>query len=310
MQVAAAEAPTLTWWAADAPRAAPQAARFEALGPGLWAATPEGLPADGRVAYQVGDGPARTFRAGAGAPRFAVFGGTDGAAHAAVVERVAEARPDFVVHTGTMVRNPSDWLDFLRTEAPLLARAPLLAVPGDGDRGPWFDRVARRDRWAPGGAFSVRDWGGLRVVGVDSARPAAEWRAGVDAALAEARDRLLVVVLHHPPYSSGGRAPERDLRAVVGELAARHGAELVFAGRDRDYERTERIDGVTYVVTGVAGGPATRVDPRNFSKAQRTEAHYVLVDVDPGGLALRTLDLSGAIVDHVLVRPNPPREGP
>jgi hypothetical protein len=310
------KAPVLEWWPDRAFDVPARTVPLAEAAPGLFTAVVEGLPA-GPVSYRVrtaGTAPApRVFRA---APpidahvRFAAFGDTrpgDAYVHRAVVDAVVRQRPDFVIHTGEMVGDAgerADWDAFLRDEQPLISRAPLLVAPARRDLGPWFDRLFFRDRWPDG--WYARDFGRVRVVGLDVARacvPRCGWWDGPEAALAEGRDRhqLLVLVLHDAPYSSGVHGSDRDLRAVVAPIAAAHGVSLVLSGEDHDYERTKRQDGVTYVVTGAAGGPVHRTDPRHFSAAVRSAPHYVVVDADPAGLALRAYDLDGAMIDQVLL---------
>lgn len=58
-----------------------------------------------------------------------------------------------------------------------------------------------------------------------------------------------VVVLHHPPYSSG---PHGSTPALQWPFAA-WGADVVIAGHDHTYERIAR-DGIVYIVNGLGGG--------------------------------------------------------
>ncbi len=58
-----------------------------------------------------------------------------------------------------------------------------------------------------------------------------------------------IVVMHHPPYSSGG---DHGSFSTLQLDYAQWGADLVLAGHDHDYERLQR-DGITYVVSGLGG---------------------------------------------------------
>lgn len=57
-----------------------------------------------------------------------------------------------------------------------------------------------------------------------------------------------LIVMHHPPYSSGPHAPVQALRWPFAEW----GATAVLAGHDHIYERIER-DGILYFVNGLGG---------------------------------------------------------
>ena len=68
-------------------------------------------------------------------------------------------------------------------------------------------------------------------------------------ALADSQSRYKVVLLHHPPFSSGsehGYTPETQLDF------AGMGADLVIAGHDHISERMQ-IDGISYLIAGAGG---------------------------------------------------------
>ncbi len=82
--------------------------------------------------------------------------------------------------------------------------------------------------------------------GITAASLQAEW---LKTALAGSRAPWKVVLLHHPPYSSGsnhGSTPE--LRWPYKQW----GADVVLAGHDHVYERLE-VDGLPYIVNGLGG---------------------------------------------------------
>lgn len=97
--------------------------------------------------------------------------------------------------------------------------------------------------------------GGMRFFVLDSTTalddPAAAQRQRdwLRTALQKSAARWKVVVLHHPPYSSGeahGSSP--DLRWPFRQW----GADLVLSGHEHNYERLVE-DGLTYVVDGSGG---------------------------------------------------------
>ncbi len=320
--------PSVDWWLPEAEgtaAATPTSVRCTRHGD-LWVAILEDLPIGKTVAYRVRSGvaedKAHEFKAGAvpGEPfRFAVFGDTRTGheVHQAVVNALHGEHIDFVVHTGDLVAQgglESDWHTFFAIERELLSSHPMFAAVGNHDDSPrqLFRRYFLSPMWAQNHRFYSMDWGNLRIVVVD---PLVECREGcsqyiqLDKALEEgaARDMLMIMVVHHPPYSSGAHGSNGLIRDAIGGLAIRHGVEVVFSGHDHNYERTEPIDGVTYVVSASAGAPARVVKPQGFSAALRTEPHYVLVDVSSTGLTLRAVNLSGDTFDSYLVKPLAPR---
>jgi hypothetical protein len=293
-----------------------------------WVSTLEGLPLDRPLAYRVrgAKGDAGPFRFKAGASRgsrftFAVFGDTrtGHSVHRSVIERVAQERVDFFVHTGDMVESGGldpAWDLFFRIEQPLVSFAPIVPAIGNHDMGPrdLFGEVFLTTLWTDSFSYYFHDWGDLRIVVLDTG---IECRTGCTQSLFARRaladgakkGMLLAISLHYPPYSSGAHGSYLGVREAVGELARRYGVELVFAGHDHNYERTKPIDGTYYVVAAAAGAPVRPVHPRWFSSVVRTEAHYVLVDVARERMTLRAINLDGETFDQVVIDPVSPRDG-
>lgn len=73
-------------------------------------------------------------------------------------------------------------------------------------------------------------------------------------ALAASEETWNIVVMHHPPYSSGLHGPSDWAQWPYKEW----GADAVLAGHDHLYERLE-VDGLLYLVNGL-GGHAARYD--------------------------------------------------
>jgi 3',5'-cyclic AMP phosphodiesterase CpdA len=177
----------------------------------------------------------------------------------------------------------------------------------------YFRRYFLHALWSDNQHYFVREWGNLRVVGVDTG---IECRAGcsqyyfAERALEEGRRKgqLMVLAMHQPPYSSGEHGSSSTTQGPISALARLHGVELVVAGHDHNYERSQPIDGTTYVVSGSSGAPIRPVRPRWFTAEARTEPHYILVDVEPHRLILRAVNLAGDTFDTTVIDDNPPRQ--
>ncbi len=247
---------------------------------GLWVARLTGLPAGPHLGYRVrstaGDTEPSWFRVGVprGEPiRFAVFGDTRTGhrVHRAVVEAVANENVEFYLHSGDMIERggfDAQWDRFFQIERPLMKKAPILPALGNHDKSTrnYFRRFFLHQLWAGNKRYYAHDWGNLRVVVIDDeveCRNGCAQYAFAARALEEAaeKDMLIVIMVHEPPYSSGQHGSNKQLRAVVEELAAEYGVELVVAGHDHDYERTKPIRGTTYIVSGSAGEIAPPVAP-------------------------------------------------
>jgi predicted phosphodiesterase len=271
----------------------------------------DGKPA-GSGSFRVGLAPGETKF------RFAVFGDTrtNHQVHRVVIERVSKETIDFFLHTGDMVERggkPEQWITYFQIERPLMQKAPILPSIGNhdlGNRG-YYIKYFFLDKWTNGENYFVTDWGNVRLIAIDVTivceSRCRQYRV-VKAALeqAVAQNKLVVMFLHNPPYSSGSHGSDMQLRGVVGSLAKQYGVELVVTGHDHNYERTKPQDGTTYIVSGSAGAPIRPVNPQSFTAAARTEPHYVLVDVDGDKMSIRAVNLRGEVFDSAAIQPNPP----
>lgn len=292
----------------------------------VWVAELRDLPVGPTIRYRVrsalGNTPDYRFRVGQPKHtpfRFAAFGDTRNghAVHREIVEAVEREKVSFTLHTGDMVERggrQEQWTRFFQIERPLLVDTPIMPLVGNHDVSgrDYFRHYFLHALWSGNEHYFVRDWGNLRVVGVDSG---IECREGcsqyyfAERALSEGarQGKLLVMALHYPPYSSGEHGSSPEVQGPISSLARRHGVELVLTGHDHDYERTEPIDGTTYVVTGSSGAPIRPLRPRWFTAQARTEPHYVLVDVEDDRLILRAVNLDGDTFDTAVLDANPPR---
>lgn len=294
---------------------------------GLWVFELENLPHDQPLQYRVRStfgvtGPF-TFKAGVSRNkpfRFAAFGDTRTGhqVHRLLIEAMTREQIDFVINSGDLVEFggvEAQWDNFFRIEAPLISSTILFPVVGNHDDSPrqFFHQYFLLPHWNQARRYYVQDWGDVRFVAMDTQ---IEMRAGslqygfVENALREGakRGQLLVLAMHYPPYSSGEHGSSLEVRAVVSELSKRFGVEVVLAGHDHDYERTKVIDGTTYIVAASAGATIRRLTPSHFTQVLRTEPHFVIFDVERGGLLGRTINLDGDTFDNFAIAPNPPQE--
>jgi hypothetical protein len=110
--------------------------------------------------------------------------------------------------------------------------------------------------------------------------------------------------MHRPPYSSGSHGSTKSTHVAFTPLFVEHEVDLVLAGHDHNYERTQAIDGVSYVVTG-GGGRGTRpVGTSWFTEYSERVAHFTHITVGPEELSLHAIDASGIDFDAVVLERN------
>lgn len=111
-----------------------------------------------------------------------------------------------------------------------------------------------------------------------------------------------IVAVHHPPYSAGYQGNDHDVRDQFTPLFERHNVQLAFSGHEHDYQRSEPINGVTYVVSG-AGAGTRRTGSRSFTAYSAATMNFVDLNVFPDRLVLRAIDHEFKVFDEFTLTP-------
>lgn len=151
----------------------------------------------------------------------------------------------------------------------------------------------------PGRWYAV-DLGAVLFIGLDSNLVGdGSQAAWLEATLREAGHEWIIVAMHHPPYSAGIHGSDRSVRREWVPLFEQYGVDLVLAGHDHDYQRSEIINGVTYVVSG--GGAGTRLTgAADFTAYSASVLHYVDVKVGDGWMEVVAHSAAGPF-DYVVI---------
>jgi tartrate-resistant acid phosphatase type 5 len=202
--------------------------------------------------------PASAIESGPPPGSVAVIGdfgaGSDG--ERAVADLVARARPRAVVSVGDNVYDDRGYPALVGDYyGRWVASANLLPAAGNHDHAEGIGAFDAYFSYLDGRHVYSAGRAGMRVFVLDSTTALesdasmARQRSWLERSLKASRARWKVVVLHHPPYSSG------DVHGSTPEFQwpfARWGADLVLSGHDHGYERIV-ADGTTYVVDGSGG---------------------------------------------------------
>lgn len=153
------------------------------------------------------------------------------------------------------------------------------------------------DRWY---STTIDD---VLVVSLDSTRPDdPEQLAWLTETLKGSDATWNIAMMHHPAYSGGYHGSSLDVREAFSPIFEKYGVQLVLAGHDHDYQRSQLIDGVTYVVSGAAAKlrEARRAD---FSEVAWSVHHFVDIGIWPDRLELRAIDQNGNVFDEATLTP-------
>ena len=127
--------------------------------------------------------------------------------------------------------------------------------------------------------------------GVSRISPQAVW---LQDALSASTAPWKLVIMHHPPFSSGYHGPVDWMRWPFAEW----GADAVLAGHDHTYERL-LIDSIPYFVNGLGGGPIYAfVFIDEASQARYNDDHgAMLITADTQQITFQFMNRRGELID-------------
>jgi acid phosphatase type 7 len=245
--------------------------------------------------------------------QFVVFGDSGGGPlQGAVRDQLDTVRFDLMLHVGDIAYGSGTLAElesqFFAEYASILGSVPVFPTSGNHDYrteggAPFRQVFALPENGMPGGVerWYSFDWGDIHFVALDTERVDATQTAWLEDDLSRNLLPWTIVYLHRPPYSSGDHGSAGDVRRAFAPLFADHGVDVVFAGHDHDYERTDAIVGVTYIVTG-GGGHGTRpVGRSSFTAYSEDVLHFVYGEVTTERMLLHAIDASGREFDSVRI---------
>ena len=129
----------------------------------------------------------------------------------------------------------------------------------------------------------------------------AKW---LKSSLAVSTSKFDIVVLHHPPYSSGRHGSSKEMQWPY----KLWGADAVLAGHDHTYERLT-VDGMPYFVNGIGGGQPLYYFAATLSESKvRYNADYgaMRVEANDQFLKFQTYTRTGLLIDEYTMGSAPP----
>jgi hypothetical protein len=200
-----------------------------------------------------------------------------------VANAVNVENPDFVMHSGDMVYdglNEWEWTSWLNLMKPLMQNSTVFGVLGNHENnGPrYFEIFAlpNNEKW-----YSF-DYGPCHFIGLSNYHP---WNVGseqydwLENDLSSTSQPFKIVCFHEPIYCAGGHSPRVDVREAWEPLFIDYGVQLVVQGHNHYYQRTNPINGITYIVTGGAGGPLYPPGTAPYVNNSWMVYHYCVLDV-------------------------------
>jgi len=240
--------------------------------------------------------------------RFIAFGDTRGVwddwKNASIVaEAIEKEDPQFVIHTGDLVRDGrvyEQWLDYFKISS-FVHNSTLFPTLGNHERfgDPYFDyfNLPNNEIW-----YSF-NWGPVHFVCLDSnflnsLRPAQFFWLIKDLKLNS--KPYTIVNFHNPPYSSGNHGSSYYLRLIWGPIFQYFNVDIIFNGHDHSYEHG-KVKDVNYIVTGGGGAPLYDVGSSRWTIYSEKTYHYCLIEANQQQLSFKAKKSDGTIIDSFVI---------
>lgn len=251
--------------------------------------------------------------------RIAVAGDSRGAYETwgALLSAISAQEPDMLLFGGDMIEfgaNQAEWDAWFTAAGDLMQRIPFLPAHGNHEfMAPHYFAqwsLPDNEQW-----YTIR-YGSLQlavlndtVVDLDSIDTQATWLdevfGGSDASWRSA-------IHHQALYSTCTRhGSNESLRALWAPKYDAHDLQVVFNSHNHVYERSVPVraeqqvaadEGVTYLVTGGAGGDLYPEFVEEWFGAVATPIeHYVIADFGPTEATFVVRDLDGNVIDQFVV---------
>jgi len=136
----------------------------------------------------------------------------------------------------------------------------------------------------------------------------ADWRRQMPwltKALAASVAPWKVVVGHHPLYSAGHYGDDKLAIRRLTPLFQKYGVQLYINGHEHNYERTQSIDGTTYLTVGGAGAWLRPVRPNGRTAKAVSTYSFAELHASRDELTIQAWDFKGKSIDRAVLRRRP-----
>lgn len=240
---------------------------------------------------------------------FIVFGDTrsDSAAHQSVINRMAAHEFEFILHSGDLIHHgdrSDEWRTFFNIEDTLLQSKHFMPTIGNHEKPFWqYDTLFALPE--PEDYYSF-NYGNAHFImlntEIDMSGVQRDWLLND---LTIARDDTSIdwifVTLHRPPFTSGRYNPNTGVQRHWCPLFEEYSVDIVFAGHDHMYERTSKINGVTYIVSAGGGAPLYDVGRNTWTMYSEKTYHFCLVHIKGKRLLLKAIKPNGVVFDSLVL---------
>jgi hypothetical protein len=261
--------------------------------------------------------------------RMAVYGDsrTNPGTHRKVVEQIAKADVDLILHTGDIVtsgRDHDSWRkQFFEPLEPLMHSVPWVSTIGnhESDSDNYFSYMA-----LPGNErYFGFDFADAHIVCLDSnswiqkGRDSKQYKWMDEHFHAEREAKWTFVAFHHPLFSAHKTRAINSLRWDWTPLFLEPECHVdgVLTGHDHFYARNFRMGklqeelqpGVLFLTTAGGGASLYPSVARDYVAKEKSAHHFTLFDFDDDKVTLTAIDIEGKVIEsYIMTKKSTPAE--
>ncbi len=221
--------------------------------------------------------------------------------HKQVVKQIVKHKPEVVFIGGDITLNGSrqdDFNAFFTVMKPITNIAAVYPALGNHDKD--TDLFLKNFPVVDSLTYYTVDHDGVVWIILNSnlkLAPGSTQYNWLEKTLAANVDRTVVIIMHHPVYSSGMHGDEKGFNFLFPQLFKKYSVAAVLSGHDHDYERSAR-DSIHYVVFGGGGGPLyDNVSKNDYSVIFRKTHGFLLFEPDNDIMNVKAIDNDGKEID-------------
>ena len=235
----------------------------------------------------------------------------------------SDPNASFIVFIGDMIERPHDayWGEWFKDGGNLFRTIPIIATPGNHE---YYKGLIQTldERWMAHFSFPQNgppdflgrvcywDYQNTRYIsldtnGIQTIPSALEQRKWLKSVLENTHQRWIVVMMHHPVYSTSRGRDYFYLRALFKPLFDQYNVDLVLAGHDHAYGRAVHIQnnlaatkqGAIYVVTHASPKLYDIGFSSKMDKLATNTQMYQLLDVSNDSIRFRAFTADSTFYD-------------